>query len=303
MYDLAVCIPTYKRQDMLKKTIMSITQGNLKGSNIRQVDIIVVDNDAERTAEKAVGDLLAVIPKNYRLHYSSFPTKGLANVRNELLERAMQLDPTHIAFIDDDEYASSDWLKELVDTMVRNEADLVVGPVVSVFEHEVPEYTSYWFEKGDHADDSSVKFVASNNLIIRKDFLTESGLRFDKRFNTTGAEDTYFGIQAVQEGARIFWAKKAKVYETVPPKRANLDWLVKRRYRGAITFTYILLLEKKYFQLVKKMVLSFLYLLIGAAGTLLMLFPTKLKYWGVLKVAEGYGGMAGLVNVKYHEYK
>lgn len=303
MYDLAVCIPTYKRPEMLKKTILSITQGNLMGSDIRQVDIIVVDNDSAMTAETAVGNLMSTIPQNYSLHYFSFPTKGLANVRNELLERAMRLNPTHIAFIDDDEYASSDWLKELLATMVRNEADLVVGPVVSVFEHKVPEYTSYWFEKGDHADDAPVKFVASNNLIIRKDFLSKNGLRFDKRFNTTGAEDTYFGIQAVREGARIFWAKKAKVFETVPPKRANLDWLIKRRYRGAITFTYILLLEKKYFQLVKKIVLSFLYLLIGAAGTLLMLFPIKLKYWGVLKVAEGYGGMAGVINVKYHEYK
>lgn len=288
---------------MLKKTILSITQGNLMGSNIRQVDIIVVDNDAAKTAEAAVSDLMVTIPENYRLHYSSFPLKGLANVRNELLARAIRLNTTHVVFIDDDEYASRNWLKELIDTLVRNDADLVVGPVISVFEHEVPEYTSYWFEKGDHSDNASIKFVASNNLIIRADFLLKTGIRFDKRFNTTGAEDTYFGIQAEQEGARIFWAKKAKVYETVPENRANLNWLVKRRYRGAITFTYILLLEKKYLQLIKKIFLSFLYLLIGAAGTLLMLFPTKLKYWGVLKVAEGYGGMAGVVNVKYHEYK
>lgn len=303
MYDLAVCIPTYKRPDMLKKTILSIIRGNLTGSNIRQVDIIVVDNDAARTAEAAVGELMGGVPETYHLHYAAFPPKGLANVRNELLEQALQLQPTHVVFIDDDEYASQDWLRELLEAMVRNNADMVVGPVVSVFEHDVPEHTSYWFEKGDHPNDSSIAFVASNNLMITADFLARSGLKFDQRFNTTGAEDTYFGIQARQEGARIYWAKKAIVYETVPEKRANLNWLLKRRYRGAITFTYILLLEKKYVQLTKKIAVSFLYLFVGMAGTILVLFPTKFKYWGILKVAEGYGGMAGVVNVKYHEYK
>lgn len=303
MYDLAVCIPTYKRPDMLRKTITSVVQGNLMGSNINQVQIIVVDNDAERTAEVTVGDLIGVLPDNYKLHYSNFPQKGLSNVRNELLSIALRLNPTYVVFIDDDEYASGNWLKELVSTLTSNKADVVVGPVISVFEQEVPEYTSYWFAKGDHPNNSRIKFVASNNLIISTEFLLKSRIQFDQRFNTTGAEDTYFGIQAEQEGANIYWAKKAIVYETVPEKRTNLNWLLKRRYRGAITFTYILLLEKQYLRLVKKIIVSFIYLLIGMVATILMLFPIKLRYWGVLKVAEGYGGMAGVVNVKYHEYK
>jgi glycosyltransferase involved in cell wall biosynthesis len=303
MYDLAVCIPTFKRPDFLKKTILSITQSNLEGSNIRKINIIVVDNDADKTAEVVVGNLMDEIPERYHLQYFNFPQKGLSNVRNNLLEKALQLKPTYVVFIDDDEYASKDWLKELVSAIVRNKSDMVVGRVISVFEHEVPESTSYWFEKGDHPNDSAIKIISSANMIISTEFLSRSGLKFDKRFNSTGAEDTYFGIQAGYEGAQIYWAQNAVVYETVTKNRAKLNWLLRRRFRGAITFIYILGLEKKYLLIIKKIVVSFLYLIIGMAGTVLMLFPIKLKYWGVLKVAEGFGGLAGAVNVKYHEYK
>ena len=138
MYDVAVCIPTHQRPEMLKKTILSISQSNLTGSNIRKIDIIVVDNDAAGSAEKAVGELVDDIPEIYQLKYSIFPQKGLTNVRNELLRKALQLNPTHVVFIDDDEYASKDWLKELLGTLKRTNSDMAMGRIISVFNHEVP---------------------------------------------------------------------------------------------------------------------------------------------------------------------
>jgi len=303
MQKIAVCIPTYKRPQLLLKTINSVCNNNISGSNIGRVDIIVVDNDAERTGENSVKGFDDTISPAFHIHYYNYSKKGLANVRNELLEKAIGLSPEFIIFIDDDEYASPEWLKELVETASDNNADMAVGPVHSVFEKPVPDYISYWFRKSGSASTVPIDTIASNNLIIRTDFLLRSKLRFDQRFNTTGAEDTYFGIEARQAGAKIFSANNALVYETVPDARARLEWLIKRRYRGAITFTYILILEKQYLKLLKKALISMGYLAAGTLGLVLLPFNVKTKYWGILTIVEGYGGLAGLFNVKYHEYK
>lgn len=45
------------------------------------------------------------------------------------------------------------------------------------------------------------------------------------------------------------------------------------------------------------------YLAAGTLGLVLLPFNVKTKYWGILTIVEGYGGLAGLFNVKYHEYK
>lgn len=303
MQNVAVCIPTYKRPQLLLKTLNSICDNDISGSGIGRVEIIVVDNDAERTAETAVQGFRNAVSDIFHIKYYNYSKKGLANVRNELLDKAIVLEPHFIVFIDDDEYASTHWLKELVAAANKNKADMVVGPVLSVFDKPVPDYVSYWFRKSESTKDMPVKTIASNNLIICTDFLLRSKLRFDPRFNTTGAEDTYFGIEARHAGAKIFRADNALVYETVPETRASLTWLTKRRYRGAITFTYILILERQYSKLLKKTMVSMGYLVSGTLGLVLLPFNVKNKYWGILKIAEGYGGFAGLFNVKYHEYK
>ena len=303
MQNIAVCIPTYKRPQLLSTTLKSIVDNDISGSSIRKVDIIVVDNDGERSAESTVKAFQVAVQKYFQVEYFSFAKKGLANVRNALLERAISLNPAFIVFIDDDEYASVHWLKELVETANQQKADMVAGPVSSVFEKPVPVYLERWFKQPEPMGTKPVETIASNNLLIRTDFLLKSGIRFDQRFNTTGAEDTYFGIEAKKAGAKIQWSDKALVYETVFENRATLNWLVKRRYRGAITYTYIMMLEKQHAQLVKKAIVSLAYLFMGIPGLFLLPFKGKNKYWGILKVSEGWGGLAGLFSVKYHEYK
>lgn len=303
MYKIAICIPTYKRPDLLRKTINSIIEGDRDDLVVGEVVIIVVDNDADKTAQDTVRQLAEQEVANFRLYYFSYPKKGLANVRNELLRNALTFQTDFIVFIDDDEHASNKWLNSLLYGITQNRAEIVLGPVISVLEKEVPEYLSHWFIRGDNPDNAELKELGAGNLIISTPFIVKHQLRFDERFNTTGAEDTYFGIQAMKAGAKILWAKEAITYEEVPADRLNLRWLWRRRYRGANTYTYILVLEKKYAKLVKKTILSGGYILIGGLGLTVLPFKIKQRYWGLLKVAEGLGAIAGLFNFKYHEYK
>ena len=62
-------------------------------------------------------------------------------------------------------------------------------------------------------------------------------------------------------------------------------------------FMYILVLEKSYFKIVKKIGVSFAYIIAGIPALLMLLSPIKKNYWGVIKLSEGFGGLAGLFNI------
>ena len=266
------------------------------------IDIVIVDNDAEKTAEPIVLSLKNECLDQMAIHYFNYPKKGLTHVRNEILNKAQGFNPDYIAFVDDDEYVTQNWLNELMVTILNNDADMVQGPNVPVFEKEIPTYLKYWFNTVDFENNTRVTFVETNNLLMKSKFIHDNNLGFDSRFDETGGEDTFFGVQALNKGARIFWAQKAIVYETIPSKRATLKWLIKRKYRGATTYTYILKLEKDYLELIKKLIVTVLYLIIGMVTLPALFFTFKHRYWGLFKICEAFGGFAGLFNIRYKEY-
>jgi succinoglycan biosynthesis protein ExoM len=302
MHKVTIGIPTYKRPAMLEKLLQSIFSCRVDPSLVSKVDIVIVDNDAEKTAESTVVRLLNDCPPLFQMHYCDFPIKGLSNVRNEIINKAIEKDPDFILFVDDDEYVVEDWLTAHVSTIVRNRGDFAMGPVIPEFEKKVSADIAQWFGHYTFEDQRSLDFMDSGNLIMRTKFIKETELRFDPRFNTLGAEDSYFGVSALKKGASIFFAKGAIAYETIPEKRATLAWLYKRRFRGANTYTYIILLEKKYFQVLKKILVNFVYLLVGVLSLVLVPIHFNYRYFGVLKLAESLGGFAGLFNIRFHEY-
>lgn len=289
---------------MLEKLITSIFENELDWGLVEKVDIVVVDNDEEKTAESVVLHFLDKCPKSISLQYVNYPEKGLANVRNQILASALALKADFIASVDDDEYVTKDWLDQLTRCIVENRGDIALGPVLPDFENpDVSAPIANWFYRPDFENNQKLEDShKTGNQMIRSDFLIQNDIRFDKRFNSTGAEDTFFGIQAVKKGAKIYWAKHALVYETIPNTRSTFNWLLRRTYRGAITYTYILFLEKKYLLILKKFLVSIFNLILGVIGMVLLPFNTKNKYYGPMKLAESAGGFAGMLNFKYNEY-
>ena len=303
MNKIVIAIPTYKRPEMLKKLLLSIMDCKIDQSIIGEISIVVVDNDIDKTAELTVSNIKINNQHVKSLVYHNFTTKGLSNVRNEMLRKALEMNPDFIVFVDDDEFVTTQWLNELVKTIINNDADIVRGPVFAKMGINTPDHITYWFSRENHPDNSRLYNLSSGNLIIKKSSFLKFNVWFDNRFNNTGSEDSYFGIQLLKKEARIFWSAKAIAYETIPEKRATLNWLLKRNYRVASTFTYILKIEKEYFKLIKKTIVSLVYIFIGFLAVTLMIFPVKKRYWGILKLSEGFGGIAGLGNKIYSEYK
>ena len=125
MNDVSIIIATFRRPQLLKKTILScLNQHNFLKLKYQ---IIVVDNSSEKSAETVVSQLTKehAIPITYvnepRQNISLARKTGMAHSNTPL-----------IAFIDDDEEAGQDWLDHLVRTLRKYSADVVFGPVTPI---------------------------------------------------------------------------------------------------------------------------------------------------------------------------
>lgn len=302
MNHLVIGIPTYKRPLLLGKLINSIYECNIDNNFISTIDILIVDNDMAKTAEATTSKYKINCTKNFELHYHNYPEKGLSNVRNAIIEKAIGFEPDFIVFVDDDEYVTVNWLNELIYCIVKNNCDMAMGPVIPEFKKKVSTAISRWYFPPEYENHEKLDFIMTGNLIMRSKFLRDYKLRFDPRFNTTGAEDSYFGISVLKESGTIYWASKAVAYEHISEKRASLKWLLQRRYNAANTYIYTMILEKNYFKILKKIGISIIYLLFGFICLLLLPFRFKYRYIGLVKIAEGMGGFTGLMNIKFNAY-
>lgn len=303
MYNVTICIPTYKRLEMLKQLIDSISHCKINTSLINKINIIVVDNDIDKTAKSTINKLKKEIIEFSVLHYYNYPIKGLSNVRNELLKRAFQFEPDFIIFIDDDEFVTENWLNELVKTITINKADAACGPVLAKVPKSVSNNMAFLFERNNYEDQENINDWFTGNLILRRTTLEKYNIWFDTRFNKTGGEDAFFGRQMSKKGATIFWAANAITYENIPIARTKIKWFIKRSFREASTYIFVLKIEKNYLQLIKKTGVSMLYIVIGLFSIIFFLLPRKvIAYRGVRKLSLGLGGLAGLLNIQYKEY-
>jgi succinoglycan biosynthesis protein ExoM len=212
---------------MLGKLLHSLCQQTLDED--MEVHIVVVDNDAAGSACEVVERYAATSEMNVR--YEKEPVQNIALARNRALSLCAG---DYIAFIDDDEEATSEWLRHLLHTARKFEADTVFGPVVPVY----PDNTQEWvrrgrfFERARYQTGTLCSHGGAGNVLLSRKALASTGARFDPTYGRTGGEDTNFFYRLGQQGARMVWCDEALVHEAVPEDRMTPTWLIKRAYRG-----------------------------------------------------------------------
>lgn len=222
---ISICICTYKRPQIVE-TLASVR--NIEIYKGYKIEIIVVDNDELPSAKNLVTSYAKNLP--FPLNYIHAPDGNISIARNACLENARG---AYVAFIDDDETASNEWLHELFEVLISDNSDVVLGPVKAVYNEDAPE----WMKKGDFHSTYPV-FVGeeiitgySCNVLINCKSEKFANLRFDLSRGKSGGEDTEFFNNMWRLGAKISYAPKAWVFEIVPFNRANFTWLKKRRFR------------------------------------------------------------------------
>lgn len=220
-----ICVCTFRRAH-LASTLASL--GRLTVPEGVLPSIIVADNDTVPSAEDAVARFAARSP--LPVAYIHCPAGNISLARNACLGLCTG---DYAAFIDDDEVASPGWLAGLMAAAEREGADIVLGPVEAHYRPDAPD----WLIGGDlHATrpvwvKGRIRTGYTCNVLFRREGAGLAGRRFDLALGQSGGEDTDFFHLAVRDGARIAYAPDAEVSETVPPERATLRWLLRRRFR------------------------------------------------------------------------
>jgi succinoglycan biosynthesis protein ExoM len=221
--ELTVCICTFRRPSILS-AIDSVAKQTVP-PNI-SVRILVIDNDAEQSALNIVTEFRSRI--TVRLDYKHVPGQNISMARNAGLEAATT---PWLVFMDDDEFASTNWLSGLI--AGRNGANAVFGPCEAIYGEGTPD----WIKQGDYhsnriTETEPITTGYTSNVLIDMAFVRRHRLRFALDLGRTGGEDTMFFRAMYRKGGVLKYASCAAVYETVVSSRANLAWVLRRRYRA-----------------------------------------------------------------------
>ena len=304
---ISVCIPTFRRPDRLK-VLLDV----LHKQTLLPTQVVVVDNDANRSAQPAVNAFFDDCPQqkpSFELIYELQPERNISLTRNLTVSLATG---DWLAFIDDDELPTNDWLQELMSTVCQWDAQGALAPVLAVLPPDAP----MWMRKGEfygypRLEDGTV--VPMNMLRIGNAFLRGDDVRalrgpFDPDFRLSTGEDDDMLLRLIANGVRIVWSDKAYVFEPVEPSRLSLKWLMLRAYSGGQSharkvltgrfgghsrFAFIWLLADSLIKLALALVLVPLSLPLGLH---------KAAYW-VLRVQSNLGKLSAFLGQRYQAYR
>lgn len=303
---VAVCIATYNRQDGLRLALEGVFGLQVPASLGVAASILVVDNSADGNARALVDGMRQSSP--FPLAYVHQPRKGISAARNAALDNTHGID--FVAFLDDDEVPDPAWLAHLVEAQRRLDADVVCGPTLPRFVHPPTSWllAGRFFEPVRHPDGAPVETAFAGNVLFRRAPVMQAGIRFDESIGLIGGEDVDFFDRLRRRGARLRYCDKAIAFETVPPHRARLGWLLRRWFRTGNSEA-ILYMDRHAGMLGRLVVVGkgAVRLCLGSAALMviaLVAWPWRM-HWMVGRlytVARGLGMIASALNIHYYEY-
>ncbi|WP_265502470.1 glycosyltransferase family A protein [Paracoccus beibuensis] len=231
---IGIC--TFRRPE-LAQTLASLRDLKPCGMGVR---IAVADNDDTPSAR----DLVARVAQDHPVPivYLHAPAGNISIARNALLDHAEAVGARLFIYLDDDQTARPEWLQQLVAAWRADPAGAVLGPVNAAYPPQVPAWmvsTRAHDNRPVMASDGRIRAGYTGNNMIDMADPTWRGLRFDPRRGRSGGEDTAWFADYLAAGGRIAFAPAAVIDEAVPPGRATLPWLLRRRYRMGQTHASI----------------------------------------------------------------
>src|SRR5262249_30352724 len=151
------------------------------------------------------------------------PERGIAQVRNALIARALERpEMMLLAMPDDDGAVDPDWLEQLLKVQRQTDADVVAGAVVPAFEEPPPEWVTNapGFRALRGATGPIDTIDGTGNTLFTRAVLARTGFPFfNPDYALTGGEDRELFTRMKRAGAHFAWCDEAIVRETMPPSR------------------------------------------------------------------------------------
>jgi glycosyltransferase involved in cell wall biosynthesis len=222
---ISVCVCTFKRAGMLTDLLKALEPQRTDG--LFTYDVVIADNDRDRSGEPVAQAFRAASALG--VTYCIEPEPNIARARNKAVDNARG---DLIAFIDDDEFPVSDWLLSLLQTLLKYDADAVLGPVVPHFELEPPEWLKRgrFFDRRRHRTGHPIRWqeARSGNVLFKKGILGKIDSPLFRPQWATAGEDVDFFRRLAQQGCSFVWCDEAVAYEWVPASRCTRRYLLRR---------------------------------------------------------------------------
>jgi len=222
--EVLVSVATYRRPHLLEELLDSLSPEQASAD----FEILVVDNDPGCSAREIVERF------DGSAKYAHEPKPGIAAARNVAVMEARERGIKAIVFVDDDERVVPGWFSTLLGCMNEHGADVVLGPVVSLFSDDCPEWIvrGGFIQRPRPSTGTRLTTAATNNVLVRMTALEAlTTPRFDDAFSATGGSDAELFWRLNQLGAAMIWCDEAVVTEDVPDDRANARWVLRRLVR------------------------------------------------------------------------
>ncbi len=293
-----ICITTFRRPLGLTRVLEAIR--DLEVPEGWELEVVVVDNDAAGTARAAIEPIA-----NLEVRHVVEPVRGISQARNRAIRETRGA--SWVAFLDDDEWPDTRWLRRLVDVQAETGADVVIGPSVPTFELDPPVWIrdGKFFERTRLPTGTPIPFwlARTSGVLIRRTCFEALGEEpFDERFALAGGEDLHFFEKAQRRGALIVWVDDAIVNEFVPATRSNARWVILRSFRTGNSRSLTLSLEGAGRARRSKRALRGA-VDIGIGMALLVMSRDKAHGMiGIARSALGLGLVAGAIGIRYDEY-
>ena len=297
---VAVSAITFRRPRGLRALLAAIA--HLEAPEHAQVRVVIVDNDPDGSARAVVEEWRDAI--RWPIDYDVERERGIPAARNRAVALAGAAGCDAIAFVDDDEAPEPAWLVELLQVRTDTGADVVTGPVIPEFEEAPPSWLAPFFERPRFADRTVIGYARTSNVLVDLDALPPGEPPFSPKLALTGGSDTHLFMRMARRGARIVWADRAVVHETMPVTRVNPRWLLTREYRRGNTLSLCLRdLHDSWPARGKRVGRAGFEVLTGIvhlASSVVRGRAAALA--GAQHLALAAGMIAGLFNVRYDEY-
>ena len=289
MRDVVICIPTFKRPQSLQRLLAAIAALQTRAD----IAVLVADNDAQSHAGFDLANALAPAFR-FPLRAVIAHRRGIANVRNTLIEEALQEAPRFLAMIDDDEWPDVHWIDGFLRVAEQTGAGVLQGSIL--FNHPA---------QADIVRASGVTNMlqgAGNLLIARAVLDAMAQPWFDPAFALGGGEDHDFFVRLRAAGVPLAWADEARCFGEVPESRATLSWMLARAYSIGNSDMLVLLKHRPGLlpRLAELAKVTAALLLAVPAAVALAVTPRRVQ--PLEKLFRAFGKLAAMCGARHQEY-
>lgn len=232
---ITVCIATFQRPALLRRLLTDLARQETQDRF--SFSAVISDNDPAESARSTVEECRAAQP--LRIEYVVEPRRSISHARNKSLEPAKG---QYIAFIDDDEFPTPDWLLRLYFALQKYQVAGVFGPVRPHYGPATPVWVKRagFYERPEHPTGVVMPWgeCRTGNVLVRRDVLLSLDPVFRPEFGG-GASDMDLFRRLMECGHRFIWCNEAVVFEVVPPGRCKRSFLIRRALlRGSLSLRH-----------------------------------------------------------------